>query len=337
MSMMPLEGKPFLPMATSSLLLCHLIRFSLTLVDAMDTLAVLGEIEEFSLAVRRVVQDVSLDTDIIVSVFETNIRVLGGLLSSHVLADLLHKQGSIHLHWYKGELLELAEEVGRRLLPAFNTTTGIPHARVNLRHGITEELKRLYGKKPASTCTACGGSLIMEFAALSRLSGNPIYELKARKTMQAIWKSRNAFSNLVGSVIDINTGAWIRQDSGIGAGIDSYYEYCLKSYVLLGDLTYWERFSKHYDSVMRYVNTGPAMVDVFLGDPKQRSKIYMDSLLAFWPGLQVLKGDLRPAIELHHMLYHVMKRHKFLPEVGNLHYFYTQFRQFLLSFLRLSL
>ena len=69
---------------------------------------------------------------------------------------------------------------------------------------------------------------------------------------------------------------------------------------------------------MRYVNANsgpPAMVDVMMSNPLKRSKSYMDSLLAFWPGLQVLAGDLRPAIELHHMLYHVMKRHKFLPEV----------------------
>lgn len=40
----------------------------------------------------------------------------------------------------------------------------------------------------------------------------------------------------------------------------------------------------------------------------------MDALLAFWPGLQVLKGDIKPAVETHEMLYQVMKRHKFIPE-----------------------
>lgn len=35
------------------------------------------------------------------------------------------------MHWYTGELLLLAKDIGYRLLPAFNTTTGIPHARVN--------------------------------------------------------------------------------------------------------------------------------------------------------------------------------------------------------------
>src|SRR4051812_45991760 len=55
--------------------------FSLTLVDSMDTLVVLGEFEEFERAVYLVVQSVRFDSDLTVSVFETNIRMVGGLIS----------------------------------------------------------------------------------------------------------------------------------------------------------------------------------------------------------------------------------------------------------------
>lgn len=51
--------------------------FSLTLIDTLDTLVVLGDLEEFEHAVKLVIRDVSFDNDIIVSVFETNIRILG--------------------------------------------------------------------------------------------------------------------------------------------------------------------------------------------------------------------------------------------------------------------
>lgn len=34
------------------------------------------------------------------------------------------------LGWYRGELLTMARDLATRLLPAFNTTTGIPHAKV---------------------------------------------------------------------------------------------------------------------------------------------------------------------------------------------------------------
>lgn len=52
---------------------------------------VLGDIEEFDRALRLVVRDVSFDHDVVVSVFETNIRMVGGLISGHVLAEHLNQ------------------------------------------------------------------------------------------------------------------------------------------------------------------------------------------------------------------------------------------------------
>lgn len=46
----------------------------------------------------------------------------------------------------------------------------------------------------------------------------------------------------MGTVINVHNGEWMRRDSGVGAGSDSYYEYCLKSYILLGDDEYLQRF-----------------------------------------------------------------------------------------------
>lgn len=103
--------------------------FSLTLIDSLDTLVILGDLKEFESAVKLIINDVSFDNNVIVSVFETNIRVLGGLLSAHILADYFQQRDGI-MPWYKGELLSLAKDLGFRLLPAFNTTTGIPHSRV---------------------------------------------------------------------------------------------------------------------------------------------------------------------------------------------------------------
>jgi len=48
----------------------------------------------------------------------------------------------------------------------------------------------------------------------------------------------------MGTVLNVDSGDWIRRDSGVGAGIDSYYEYCLKAYVLLGESRYLSRFNK---------------------------------------------------------------------------------------------
>lgn len=283
--------------------------FSLTLIDTLDTLVVLGDVDEFERAVKLVIRDVSFDSDVIVSVFETNIRVLGGLLSGHILAEYLQLHLNV-MRWYRGELLQKAKDVGFRLLPAFNTTTGIPHARVNLRHGL--KVRGLESSR--ETCTACAGTMILEMAALSRLSGEPIFEEKAHRAMDELWRLRHRSSDLMGTVLNIHSGDWVRRDSGVGAGIDSYYEYCLKAYILLGDDRYLGRFNKHYSAVMRYISQGPMLLDVHMHRPHSNSRNFMDALLAFWPGLQVLKGDIKPAVETHEMLYQVMQRHNFLPE-----------------------
>ncbi|KAL3079211.1 hypothetical protein niasHT_007301 [Heterodera trifolii] len=284
--------------------------FSLTLVDSLDTLVIVGEFDEFERAVRLVVDTVRFDSDLVVSVFETNIRMVGGLLSAHLLSLELKQRGDANrFHWYTNQLLGMATDLADRLLPAFNTTSGVPHSRVNLRRGLLPYLRR-----QQDTCTACGGTMILEWATLSRLTGNPIYEQKARKAMDFLWEQRHRGSDLMGTVLNVNSGDWIRRDSGIGAGIDSYYEYTLKAYILLGDEDFLYRFNRHYDSIMRYLNKGPLFVDVHMHKPQIASRSFMDALLAFWPGLQVLKGDLRSAIEMHQMLYTVVKRHTFLPD-----------------------
>ncbi|KAL0280067.1 UNVERIFIED_CONTAM: hypothetical protein PYX00_001470 [Menopon gallinae] len=283
--------------------------FSLTLIDTLDTLAILGDLEEFESAIKLVIKDVSFDQDVIVSVFETNIRVLGGLLSAHILAEYFQQRAGV-MQWYRAELLSMAKDLGYRLLPAFNTTTGIPHSRINLRYG----LKNMRLSAHQETCTACAGTMILEMAALSRLTGDPVFEQKAHRAMDELWRMRHRSSDLMGTVLNVQSGDWIRRDSGVGAGIDSYYEYCLKAYILLGDEKYLGRFNRHYNAIMKYISQGPMLVDVHMHRPHTNSKNFMDALLAFWPGLQVLKGDIKPAVETHEMLYQVMQRHNLIPE-----------------------
>lgn len=141
----------------------------------------LNKLDEFEDAVRKAVSDVRLDNDVVVSVFETNIRVLGyepqpcssclcvciyseatvslcrllsrGLLGAHVMADLLRQRGE-RMQWYQDELLHMAKELGHRLLPAFNTSSGLPYPKVCLvpllSTGPVKWTKRCY-----SSCHCC--------------------------------------------------------------------------------------------------------------------------------------------------------------------------------------
>ncbi|KAF4125042.1 Glycosyl hydrolase family 47 [Geosmithia morbida] len=149
---------------------------------------------------------------------------------------------------YDGQLLRLAFDLGQRLLPAFYTQTGLPYPRVNLRHGIpfytnsplhghpeapsgdfVEQSRR---REITETCSAGAGSLTLEFAVLSRLSGDPRFEQAAKRAFWEVWGRRSPIG-LIGNGIDAEHGMWIGPHSGIGAGMDSFFEYALKSHILL--------------------------------------------------------------------------------------------------------
>ena len=100
-----------------------------------------------------------------------------GLVSGHILAELVQSRTPA-LAWYRGQLLNMAVDCATRLLPAFNSSTGLPYPRVNLRTGLQGV------SSVQQTCTACAGSMILEFAALSRLTGEPVFEKKVRKKLR---------------------------------------------------------------------------------------------------------------------------------------------------------
>ncbi|VAH64601.1 unnamed protein product [Triticum turgidum subsp. durum] len=96
--------------------------YALTLIDSLDTLALLGDKERFAAGVEWVGKNVRFDINKTVSVFETNIRILGGLLSAHLIAS--DYATGMEIESYDGQLLHLSVDLAQRLLPAFDTPTG---------------------------------------------------------------------------------------------------------------------------------------------------------------------------------------------------------------------
>eukprot|EP00035_Acanthoeca_spectabilis_P006217 m.121951 g.121951 ORF g.121951 m.121951 type:complete len:800 (+) comp13403_c2_seq1:180-2579(+) len=288
--------------------------FSLTLVDTLDALAVVGHVDEFIRAVGLVIANVKFDADFVVSVFETNIRVLGGLLGAHTVMLSLKEDTKLRAQYpaldkYNGELVQMSLDLGSRLLLAFDSATGIPYSRINLRYGLNA-----VSRQNQATCTACAGTMLLEFGALSRFSGDPKFEQAARRAMEALWSRRAVHTELVGETINVTSGAWSRTDSGIGAGIDSYYEYLLKSYILFGDETYFTIFKLQYDAVMKSLRQGPFIFHANMYQPNVVVRRHLDSLQMFWPGLQVLHGDLTNAKDMHRMHFELAQRYDFSPE-----------------------
>jgi len=168
--------------------------FSLTLIDALDTFGVMNDIAGFESALEKV-KKINFNMDINISVFETTIRVLGGLLSSHIMAKDFGDKITYH-----DELLTLAEDLGQRLLPAFDTPTGMPYGSVNLKRGVQPD-------ETTVTCTATIGTCSVEFTWLSILTDNPIYEFTCRRAIHSLWSHRTN-KGLIGAHIDVFNGRW---------------------------------------------------------------------------------------------------------------------------------
>ena len=137
-----------------------------TVVDSLDTLYIMGMTEEFERGKKWVMENLDMNQlsgD--VSVFETNIRYVGGLLTAYAFTgDELFKQKAVH--------------IVDKLLPAFDTPTGIPYALVNMKTGNAKNFGWASG---GSSILSEFGTLHMEFAYLSDITGNPVYRKKVEK------------------------------------------------------------------------------------------------------------------------------------------------------------
>lgn len=284
--------------------------YALTLIDSLDMLAILGDRDEFAHAVQLVLEHVSFDRDVTVSVFESTIRVIGGLVSAHMLASPLYL-GILNESEYHGELLDLAVDLGTRLLPAFDTPTGLPVHRVNLKRGVVKNT-------PSFTCPAAAGSLLVELSYLSRLSDNPIFEAKARAAVMDLWERRSDL-NLLGSSIDVKSGQWIHSHVSIGAGLDSFFEYLLKYHLVSGDPKWLLMFNASYYAVETHINHDGVHIEVDMNYGRQQIRSRrVSALQAFWPGLQVLAGDVSSAIRGHEKLFTLWNKFGAMPELFDL-------------------
>lgn len=273
-----------------SVFLCRRVRgtlddalggYYLTLVDSLSTLALMGERQRFLDGIDAI-RNISFDRDVVVSVFEANIRVLGGLLSAHQLASYLHPAD------YDASLLHKAQDLANRLLPAFATPTGAPVHRINLKKGLNRG-------QTTETCPAAAGTFLLEMGLLSRLTGQPVYEQAALNAIHALWSRRSSLG-LLGAMFDTESGRWTYRHSGIGAGLDSYFEYLAKGYLLLDDDRLWDMFQEAYYAVQNETLWNGWHVEVNMHAGRRSVHAYtVSSLQAFWPSVQVLAGEIDEA------------------------------------------
>ena len=250
----------------------------MTPVDALDTMILMGLDEQANEARELIATKLSFDRDLDVKHFEVVIRLLGGLLSGYQLTG-------------DQRLLDLAEDLGTRLLPAFDSPTGLPYVYVNLRTGKTHGNE----SNPAES-----GTLLLEYGTLSKLTGNPVFYEKAKRALVETYKRRSKIG-LVGERFDVTTGKWTNTRSHVGARIDSYYEYLWKCWTLFGDEDCHAMWKESIAAANRYY---PEEVDgaLWVGhvdmDSGERVASRYGALDAFWPGLLALSGDVAQARRL---------------------------------------
>jgi hypothetical protein len=248
----------------------------LTLIDSLDTMLVMGLKEEFKEARDWVQQSLQFTTTKDVNLFETTIRVLGGLLSAyHLTGDNL--------------FLEKASELGDRMMGAFDSVSGIPFSDVNLmsRSGHAP-------KWSPDSSTSEVTTIQLEFRDLSRLTGNSKYENAVSRVSELVHKL-DKDTGLVPIFINANTGRF-RSHSTItmGARGDSYYEYLLKQWLQTGKTI--DYLEKDYLLAMTGVMTKLAKRTVpnnllFIGEILAGGKEFkpkMDELACFLPGTMAL-------------------------------------------------
>jgi mannosidase alpha-like ER degradation enhancer 2 len=250
----------------------------MTPVDALDTLILMHLDAEAERARALIVSDLFFDRDIYVKNFEITIRLLGGLLSSYQLTG-------------DKRLLSLAEDLGSRLLPVFNSPTGLPYVYVNLRTGQTRDPVT----NPAET-----GTLLLEFGTLSKLTDRPVFYDKAKRALVETFKRRSPLG-LVGESINVETGAWTNTDSHISGGIDSYYEYLWKCWLLFGDKDCRDMWNASIPAINKYL-TDEIRGELWYGHADmqtgERTKTQYGALDAFFPALLAFSGDLERARRL---------------------------------------
>jgi hypothetical protein len=267
----------------------------MTPVDALDTLILMKLGAEADKARTLIVTDLSFDKDIYVKNFEITIRLLGGLLSSYQLTG-------------DKRLLTLAEDLGNRLLPAFNSPTGLPYVFVNLRTGQVRDPV----SNPAET-----GTLLLEFGTLSKLTGKPVFYEKAKRALVETYQRRSPIG-LVGASINVETGAWIDNDSHISGGIDSYYEYLWKCWLLFGDKDCLEMWNASVPPIHKYL-AEEIRGELWYGHANmttgRRTETTYGALDAFFPALLALSGDIPRARRLQASSLKMWNLHGIEPEV----------------------
>ncbi|ESO83439.1 hypothetical protein LOTGIDRAFT_222667 [Lottia gigantea] len=188
-----------------------------TIVDAIDTLYIMDFKEEFAKARDWIADNLVFEGSTELSVFETNIRFIGGLLSAYALSgdEMFKKKAKI---------------IADKLMPAFKTPSGIPQSMVNIKTGNSRNWGWASG---GCSILSEFGSLHLEFTYLSDVVNDKLYADKVMKIRDHL-KNLDKPNGLYPNYLNPKTGKFGQHHVSVGALGDSFYEYLIKTYLMSG-------------------------------------------------------------------------------------------------------
>ncbi|KAI9208065.1 glycoside hydrolase [Polychytrium aggregatum] len=252
----PVSGEPYNWYLNHSLLS--------TPVDSLDTLLLMGLKEEYLQAKQLVLETFDPFIDEEVSLFETNIRIVGGLLSAYDL------EGDV-------AFLSMAKKVADSLLPAFETPTGIPVNWVNPKTGKIRS-------KDDWVFLSQAGTLSLEFQYLSDITGDRKYADRALFAMEQVYAAKRPYADLHSMVVGTTKLEYKSDTYGIGASLDSFYEYLLKFWVSTGDKSYRQRYDRWVLELKRVI-----------------MKVSSNQKYVYFPSANLISGRWTHESSFHHL------------------------------------
>ncbi|KAL4934333.1 glycoside hydrolase family 47 protein [Aspergillus undulatus] len=194
-------------------------------VDALSTAIIMRNATIVNQIIDHIATIDYSKTDTMVSLFETTIRYLAGMISGYDLlkgpAAGLVDEGKVEI------LLKQSQNLADILKFAFDTPSGVPYNNIDIA---------THGSDNATTNgLAVTGTLVLEWTRLSDLTGNPEYATLSQKAQEYLLRPEPAeyepFPGLIGSAVNIKDGQLSNGDISWNGGADSYYEYLIKMYV----------------------------------------------------------------------------------------------------------
>ncbi|TBU25617.1 glycoside hydrolase family 47 protein [Dichomitus squalens] len=184
--------------------------WSASLVDALTTLAIMGETEIFEEAVNHTATvDFTIDhSNSTASVFESTIRYVGGMLSAY---ELTNKKYPV--------LVKQAQTLADKLSAAWSLGNVVPYGEVDVNTSTPAI---------ATSNIAEAGTLTLEWSRLAEYTGNDTYRALAENSVRTIIAEANPIPGFPAQGIDPATNQPVGAYVTWGGGSDSYLEYLIK-------------------------------------------------------------------------------------------------------------